>query len=207
MTGVFQLSKIPQFLSQIKKSKRLIRMTIVGDGAVGKTTLVQALLKITTNHNHSGHEVLEDKKVTRTPFMEIESWNYKDLVFQCYDLAGQRTPGMHPLDLLQNHVLKYIDIYIFVFALDRYESFANLNDWLRLMNLEYGLRNNNGGFILVGNKVDLERNVSRDLVQTLVGEDRFFHTYVETSPIYGIGVDEMLNKIVNLSKRLLTLCF
>ena len=206
MTGVFQLSKIPQFLSQIKKSKHLIRMTIVGDGAVGKTTLVQTLLKITTTHNHSGHEVLEDKKVTRTPFMEIESWNYKDLVFQCYDLAGQRTPGIHPLDLLQNHVLKYIDVYIFVFALDRYESFANLNDWLRLMNLEYGLRSNNGGFLLVGNKVDLERNVSRELVHTLVGEDRFFHTYVETSPIYGIGMDEMLNKIVHLSKRLLTIC-
>lgn len=206
MTGVFQLSKIPQFLSQIKNSKRLIRMTIVGDGAVGKTTLVQAVLKLTTDHNHSGQKVLEDKKVTRTPFMEIESWTYKDLVFQCYDLAGQRTPGMHPLDLLQNHVLKYIDIYIFVFALDRYESFANLNDWLRLMNLEYGLRNNNGGFILVGNKVDLERNVSKELVQTLVGEDRFFHTYVETSPIYGIGMDEMLDKIVYLSKRLLTLC-
>jgi len=183
-------------------------MTVAGDGAVGKTTLVQALLKMTThhNHNHSSKNVLEDRKVRRTPFMEIESWNYKDLVFQCYDLAGQRTPGMHPLDLLQNHVLKYIDIYIFVFALDRYESFANLNDWLRLMNVEHGLRNNNGGFLLVGNKVDLERNVSRDLVQTLVGEDRFFHTYVETSPIYGIGMDEMLNNIVSLSQRLLNLC-
>ena len=209
MTGVFQLAKMSQFLSDLKNSKRLIRMTIVGDGAVGKTTLVQALLKITADHNHNhstGHKVLENKKVTRTPFMEIESWTYKDLVFQCYDLAGQRTPGMHPLDLLQNHVLKYIDIYIFVFALDRYESFANLNDWLRLMNLEYGLRNNNGGFLLVGNKVDLERNVSRELVHTLVGEDRFFHTYVETSPIYGIGMDEMLNKIVHLSKKRLPLC-
>ena len=58
----------------------------------------------------------------------------------------------------------------------------------------------------MGNKVDLERNVSRELVHTLVGEDRFFHTYVETSPIYGMGMDEMLNKIVHLSKRLLTIC-
>ena len=58
----------------------------------------------------------------------------------------------------------------------------------------------------MGNKVDLERNVSMDLAQTLVGEDRFFHTYVETSPIYGIGMDEILNNIVYLSNRLLNLC-
>ncbi len=182
-------------------------MTVVGDGAVGKTTLVQALLKKTkeSHHNNSNGIFLEEKKITRTPFMEIESWSYKDLVFQCYDLAGQRIPGVHPLDLLQHQVLKCIDIYIFVFSLDRYESFENLNNWLRLMNLEYNIKNNNAGFILVGNKVDLERNVSRELVQTLVGEDRFFRTYVETSSIYGIGIEEILEKIVNMGLKLLNL--
>jgi small GTP-binding protein len=182
-------------------------MTIVGDGAVGKTTLVQALLKKTkdSNHNNSNGIFLEEKKINRTPFMEIESWSYKDLVFQCYDLAGQRTPGMHPLDLLKHQVLKYIDIFVFVFSLDRYESFENLNNWLRVMNVEYNIKDHNPGFILVGNKVDLERNVSRELVQTLVGEDRFFHTYVETSSIYGIGIEEILDKIVNIGLNRLNL--
>ena len=182
-------------------------MTVVGDGAVGKTTLVQALLKKTkeSNHNHSNGTFLEEKKITRTPFMEIESWTYKDLVFQCYDLAGQRIPGMHPLDLLKHQVLNYIDIYIFVFALDRYESFENLNNWLRLMNIKYNIKDNNAGFILVGNKVDLERNVSRDLVQTLIGEDRYFHSYIETSSIYSIGVNELLDKIVIMGKKILNL--
>ena len=121
------------------------------------------------------------------------------------DLAGQRTPGMHPLDLLKHQVLKYIDIYIFVFSLDRYESFENLNNWLRLMNLEYNLKAHNTGFILVGNKVDLERMVSRELIQTLVGEDRYFHTYVETSSIYGVGIAEILDKIVKMGRKLLNL--
>jgi small GTP-binding protein len=184
-------------------------MTVVGDGAVGKTTLVQALLQKTTeyNHNHSGHEEAEDKKkITRTPFMEIESWTYKDLTFQCYDLAGQRIPGMHPLDILQTSVLSYIDIYIFVFSIDRYESFENLNNWLRLMQLEQRFKHNNVGFILVGNKVDLERNVSKGLVHTLVGEDRFFHAYVETSSVEPfIGIDVMLENIVNMGRKLLNL--
>ncbi|MFX0023708.1 MAG: GTPase domain-containing protein [Candidatus Hermodarchaeota archaeon] len=199
--------KIPDFLSELKTAQRLIRMTIVGDGAVGKTTLVQALLKKTkdSNHNNSNGIFLEEKKINRTPFMEIESWSYKDLVFQCYDLAGQRTPGMHPLDLLKHQVLKYIDIFIFVFSLDRYESFENLNNWLRVMNVEYNIEDHRPGFILVGNKVDLERNVSRELIQTLVGEDRFFHTYVETSSIYGIGIEEILDKIVNIGLERLNL--
>ncbi|MFX1418777.1 MAG: GTPase domain-containing protein [Promethearchaeota archaeon] len=198
--------KITNFLSQLKTAHRLIRMTVVGDGAVGKTTLVQALLKKTkqNNHNNSNGTFL-DEKISRTPFMEIESWSYKDLVFQCYDLAGQRTPGMHPLDILKNQVLKYIDIFIFVFALDRYESFENLNNWLRLMNLEYNLKQNNAGFILVGNKVDLDRNVSKDLVMTLVGEDRYFNTYVETSSVYGVGISEVLDKIVNMGRKILNL--
>ncbi|MFX1437101.1 MAG: GTPase domain-containing protein [Promethearchaeota archaeon] len=195
------------FLSDLKSAHRLIRMTVVGDGAVGKTTLVQALLKKTqeSNHNDSNGIFLEEKKINRTPFMEIESWSYKDIVFQCYDLAGQRIPGLHPLDLLKHQVLKYIDIFIFVFSLDRYESFENLSNWLRLMNLEYNIKDHAPGFILVGNKVDLERNVSRELVQTLVGEDRFFHTYVETSSIYGIGIKEILEKIVNMGTKLLNL--
>ncbi len=183
-------------------------MTIVGDGAVGKTTLVQAMLQKTTeyNHNHSGHKVVEDKKVTRTPFMEIESWTYKDLVFQCYDLAGQRTPGMHPLDLLQSSVLSYIDIYVFVFSIDRYESFENLNNWLRLMKLDSRFKHNNIGFILVGNKVDLERCVSKELVHTLVGKDKFFNSYVETSSIEPfVGINTMLEEIVGLGRSLLNL--
>lgn len=203
------MAKISSFLTQLKNAQRLIRMTIVGDGAVGKTTLVQVLLQKTTeyNHNHSGHKVVEEKKIIRTPFMEIESWTYKDIVFQCYDLAGQRIPGMHPLDLLKTQVLSYIDIYIFVFSLDRYKSFENLNNWLRLMNLEQRFKHNNVRFILVGNKVDLERNVSKELVHTLVGEDRFFHAYVETSSIKPlIGIDVILEHIVNMGRKLLNLC-
>ncbi|MFX1380740.1 MAG: hypothetical protein ACFFA4_16785, partial [Promethearchaeota archaeon] len=90
-------------MSELKTAHKLIRMTVVGDGAVGKTTLVQALLKKTkdSNHNNSNGIFLEEKKINRTPFMEIESWTYKDIIFQCYDLAGQRIPGSHPLDLLK----------------------------------------------------------------------------------------------------------
>lgn len=199
------MGKFTKFLARLKKSKKLVRMTIVGDGAVGKTTLVQTLLRKTTNRTKksSGNEVLKDKKVTRTPFMEIESWTYKDLLFQCYDLAGQRTPGVHPLDVLQEQVINLIDIYLFVFSVDRYESFENLHVWMQLMDFENKIKNENIGFILVGNKIDLERNVSKELIQTLVGNDIFFKSYVETCSLDGLGVDTLLDEITLMGKKLL----
>ncbi|MFX1411182.1 MAG: GTPase domain-containing protein [Promethearchaeota archaeon] len=199
--------KITDFLLQLKNAKHLVRLTIVGDGAVGKTTMVQAMLQQTAHNNHDplSSDQLEDRKITRTPFMEIESWSYKDLIFQCYDLAGQRTPGIHPVDILKNQVLNLIDIYVFVFSLDRYESFENINNWIRLMNLDDKSKNENLGLILVGNKVDLERNVSNELIHSLIGEDKYFHTYVETSSIYNIGIGKLLDEIVKMSKKLLNL--
>jgi small GTP-binding protein len=199
------MGKLSQFLNRLKKSRNLVRMTIVGDGAVGKTTLVQALIQKTTHYvnNSNGGDVLESKEITRTPFMEIESWAYKDLRFQCYDLAGQRTPGLHPLDLIKDQVIKSIDIYIFVFSVDVYESFENLNSWIELMNLPDESSNGQVGLILVGNKIDLERNISNELIKSVVGKKKYFQKYIETCSIDGRGIDDLLDEITKMSKKLL----
>jgi len=197
------MGKLSQFLKRLKKSRKLVRMTIVGDGAVGKTTLVQALILKTTHYvnNSNGGKVLDSKEITRTPFMEIESWSYKDLRFQCYDLAGQRTPGAHPLDIIQDQVTKSIDIYIFVFSVDVYESFENLNDWMELMNLTNESKNGQAGLILVGNKIDLERNISNELIKSVVGKKKYFQKYIETCSLDGRGIDNLLDEITKMSKK------
>ncbi len=197
--------KLSNFLSRLKKTKHVVRMTIVGDGAVGKTTLVQALLQ-KTNHrtdNSLSKEAIEKRKITRTPFMEIETWTYKDLVFQCYDLTGQRIEGTHPLDILKHQVLQSIDIYIFVFSVDRYESFENLNNWMQLMDLDQKSQNEKTGLVLVGNKIDLERNISEELIQSIIGKDNYFQSYIETCSLDGRGIDSLLDEITSIGKRLL----
>lgn len=199
------MGKLSQFLNRVKKSRKLVRMTIVGDGAVGKTTLVQALIQKTTHtlNGSNGSKVINNREISRTPFMEIESWAYKDLQFQCYDLAGQRTPGGHPLDIIKDQVIKSIDIYMFVFSIDRYESFENLNNWMELMDLDHKSKNGKAGLILVGNKIDLDRNISSELVESVVGRRKYFQKYVETCSLDGRGIDKLLDEITDLGKKLL----
>lgn len=199
------MGKLSKFLSRLKKAKQIIRMTVVGDGAVGKTTLVQALLRKTNHRTEKSlsTEAIEKKKISRTPFMEVETWTYGDMVFQCYDLAGQRVEGTHPLDILKHQVLQSIDIYVFVFSVDMYKSFENLNNWMQLMELDLKSRDEKTGFILVGNKIDLERNVSEELIQTIIGKDKYFQSYVETCSLDGQGIDNLLDEISSIGKKLL----
>lgn len=199
------MGKLSQFIKRLKKSKKLVRMTIVGDGAVGKTTLVQALIQKTINYidESNGAQVLKNKEITRTPFMEIETWVYKDLLFQCYDLTGQRIPGTHPLDLMRNQVTKSIDIYIFVFSVDVYKSFENINGWRELMDLSNNHTNGHSDLVLVGNKIDLERNISDELINSIVGKDKYFQKYVETCSLDGRGIDNLLDEITKIGKNLL----
>lgn len=199
------MGKLSQFLKRLKKSRKLVRMTIVGDGAVGKTTLVQSLIQKTTKsvNGSNSSKVIDSKEITRTPFMEIESWVYKDLHFQCYDLAGQRIPGGHPLDIIKDQVTKSIDIYIFVFSIDRYESFENLNNWMELLDLDHKYKNGKIGLILVGNKIDLERNISNELIESVVGRKKYFQKYIETCSLDGRGIDKLLDGITDLGRKLL----
>lgn len=199
------MGKLSQFLKRLKKSRKLVRMTIVGDGAVGKTTLVQSLIQKTTKsvNGSNSSKIINSKEITRTPFMEIESWVYKDLHFQCYDLAGQRIPGGHPLDIIKDQVTKSIDIYIFVFSIDRYESFENLNNWMELLDLDHKYKNGKIGLILVGNKIDLERNISNELIESVVGRKKYFQKYIETCSLDGRGIDKLLDGITDLGRKLL----
>jgi small GTP-binding protein len=192
-------------IKKIKKSKHIIRMTIVGDGAVGKTTLVNSLLEISNlQRKENNYNKNVDKEIRRTPFMEIESWNVDDLVIQCYDLTGQRTPGSHPVDIIREQVLKSIDIYLFVFSLYRYESFENINSWMELL-FDSSEEKDDVRCILVGNKLDLERNVSKDLIDSVVENEDCFQSYIETSATESIGIDELLKEIMLLGKNILDL--
>ncbi|MFX0091428.1 MAG: GTPase domain-containing protein [Candidatus Hodarchaeota archaeon] len=187
-----------ELITKLKFDNRIIRIVIVGDGAVGKTTLVWAILQ--KLQAASGKKVKKLGEIKRTPFMEIETWQQEGLLIQCYDLAGQKRPGVHPLDLLANQVLAYVDIIIFVFALNEYESFENLNTWKEDIYTAVSLDEAPPIKILVGNKADLEHNISNDLIQSTVGENKPFLNYTETTAVKGDGIEDLLQNILKATE-------
>ncbi len=192
------------FLIELKKSRKLMRLTVVGDGAVGKTSLVDAITKFTTTESDASCEDFSsDINIKRTPFMTIESWHYRDMVVQCYDLAGQRTEGVHPLDLLSEQVLGHIDIVVYVFSLAQFSTFENLHLWLDLVRAQNAINKTENISILVGNKADLGKEIPDDMIQNLVGEGKPFSAYIECIAIQGKGIKELMETIFDLGKKVI----
>lgn len=192
-------SETAKFFNQLKKQKKIIRLIFLGDGAVGKTSLINKILDYTSQCNQD--ILTEDEDTKRTPFLNIESWYCEGLTIQSYDLAGQREPGAHPIDLLRTQVFGRTDIIIYVFSLNRFESFENLYTWKELVEGE-DQQNNSHYNILVGNKLDLEKKVSMDFISPLVGEGKNFELYIETSAKENIGIKELINSLVEIGAAL-----
>ncbi|MFW9928090.1 MAG: Rab family GTPase [Candidatus Thorarchaeota archaeon] len=164
-------------------------VTILGDGAIGKTTLVKAL-------NNQNIRTNEDP-IKRTPFIEIESLKIEQEKMIIYDLAGQDNPA-HPLKTLRDQVLGHAQILIFAFALDRFSSLAHLGSWYTNV-LSYYSENNKTfpKMILVGTKADQPRKLDNHLIEKVLTSTKI-KQYVATSSLTGTGISELKMKIKQL---------
>ncbi|NWF95736.1 MAG: hypothetical protein HXY34_06305 [Candidatus Thorarchaeota archaeon] len=196
------MSDAQSIVLQAKKAKRIIRTLLVGDGGVGKTTLIYAIKELSAGHaterSEEGSERPGEGSIKRTPFMEIATWCYDGVTVQCFDLAGQRIEGTHPLDLVREQVVTLIDVLIMVFSLERYESFERLYQWIELLRTGPQVLDDTVKMVLVGNKSDCERCVSRELIEPIVGEGRPFLKYFETCAIDDQGVSALMQEIARL---------
>jgi len=173
-------------MSQIIKNQ--YKIVLLGDGAVGKSSLRQKYVgeKINTNYSMT---VGVDFSVKRD---RIE---HEDVVTQIFDLAGQ---SRHKLS--RKEYYKNSNGAIIVFDLTRPKTFQNIPNWLS----EF-LENNNNQmvpFILIGNKSDLRiqngGGVSSEKAQEYakhLSEWSGFHVpYFETN-IFNDSHNEDINKV------------
>ena len=185
-----------KFIDQLKREKKILRITFLGDGAVGKTTLVSQFL------NKFGVVENQLPSEERTPFMNVISWKQGDFTIQCFDLAGQRIEKAHPIELITKQVLGGLDIIFFVFTLDRFASFENIETW-------YNLAENNEiagkvKYYLVGNKCDLEQIVNQEMIDNTI-KNGMFTNYISTSAVTEDGISSMIDIIEDVGKQNLIL--
>ncbi|MHA1983946.1 MAG: Rab family GTPase [Candidatus Hodarchaeales archaeon] len=171
------------------QTKRPFYVTILGDGAVGKTTLVKLLMNNEFN--------IADLKTKRTPFLEIETLKINTEKLLVYDLAGQDNLA-HPLRLLEDQVLGHAHLIIFAFALDRFSSLAHLGSWYLPIKEYYEKKNKNlPKMILIGTKADQARKLDQTLIDKVLSSTKI-KEYIPTSSVSGDGIPELKERILEL---------
>ena len=164
-------------------SLKAIKIGLLGDSRVGKSTIVTKFINLDYKENLLA-TIGTDKYDTK---FELE--NGKTIKLIIWDTAGQERFRSMALQ-----ALKAVHGIILVFDLTNRDSFDNINEWLGTIKENL----NNPNLILFGNKADVEekkRKVSKEEAE------RFAHKlgmkYFETSGYKKIGLQEGFSSIVN----------
>ena len=159
----------------------VFKLVLAGDGAVGKTTLVQKFVEEKFNEDYLatiGANIM--KKEYRLRGEDVVC------MFSIWDLAGQ--------DLFKRARKSYFSnasAGIIVFDVTREETFNHVKNWM----LEFQIIGKPIPIVLVGNKIDLvdQRKVQQEDAENLAKELNI--SYIETSAKEGENVEEVFEML------------
>jgi small GTP-binding protein len=162
----------------------VIKILVIGEGGVGKTTLIQKLVTGKYSDQSMTIGVGFASKTIRTA-------DGREVKLQIWDIAGQ--PRFRLLLPASKGGAKGA---LLVFDLSRPSTFVRLQDWVRLVRT--GLPpERHFPIVLVGAKCDLARNVIADAARQFAV--RFnLDGYIETSSKENINVEKPFVKLVQL---------
>lgn len=170
------------------------KICIIGDGGVGKTTLI--------NRYISG-KFSEDFKMTigvdfYTKSMEIDN---NRIQLQIWDFGGEHQFK----NLLPNYVVGASG-GIFVYDISRFSSLTNLEEWVKVLKKNPEARNKYIPILLVGGKMDLESKGKRVVEKEFAleyGKKNNLFEYIECSSITGENIENVFEiitrKMISLS--------
>jgi small GTP-binding protein len=169
----------------------VIKVLVIGEGGVGKTTLIHRL--VTGKYSDQPMTIGMDlaTKVMRTS-------DGREVKLQLWDIGGQNR-----FRLFLPSAKGGAKGIILVFDLSRPSTFVRLDDWVRLVrsDLQPG---RHVPIMLVGAKCDLKREIMAGAARDLVARLRL-DGYVETSSKENIRIEEpfylLLNTIVSARVR------
>ncbi|MHA2245665.1 MAG: Rab family GTPase [Candidatus Hodarchaeales archaeon] len=175
----------------------LVKICLIGDGGVGKTSLKDRYLKRSFQSDYIptlGSDVVSKKVVIKTDS------GSKEIRFQIWDLAGQ--PAFNQVRIIY---FKYAVGAFVIFDITRPETLDNLKSWMRELNMHSGPQNIS--VIVLGNKIDL-KNESLNTIdsekaidflkrQLTAKFDRIDNniSYYETSAKTGQNVDKAFQEL------------
>lgn len=171
-------------------NRKIFKISLLGDGAVGKTSLRKTYL---------GEGFKEGYSMTLGADFAVKRLRIgdQDFVAQIWDLAGQQR-----FSAVREVYYRGTSGCLLVFDISRRNSFENIPSWIA------ELLKNNGNrvvpLILIGNKADLRdvakspvlRDEAEEYARSLSSWSGFSVPYIETSAKTGENVDEAFKTLL-----------
>ena len=170
-----------------KKKGNPIKIIIAGNGAVGKTTLSERLAGTIKED--------EDREMTcGIEFHDLNIVNDSLLQGQIWDLGGQSQ--FRCIFQGSGAFFKNLDIIIFVFDVNMFQSFIELDNWVRM------IANKNPIIAyLIANKIDLpQRAITTD--EGFEFAQQHDLEYFEISALTGAGFFNFRDQLVKDMKKI-----
>ncbi len=156
-----------------------IRISLIGDKKTGKSTFINFINKNVYSPNLSPSIGVDYFSLLVSPNLNWKIW----------DLSGDNN-----LSHVTNCYYKDKDLFLLFFDVNNPDTFNNLNYWIkRIM-----INNKQYKIILIGNKIDLNKNVSDIEINTLCNS--YNMKYVEISIKNNTNIQELTNMINNSPK-------
>lgn len=166
------------------------KLCILGDSAVGKTTLT---------HRYLSGVFKESYKLTIGMDFYVKKLhlNSNKITLHIWDFAGE-----DKFRFLLSSTLVGAHGAIFMFDITRYSTLKNLTDWLTVFDNSNLTYNQEVPKILLGNKLDLmeNRTISQEEAKDFANKNNFLE-YLECSSKTGENVDVIFNKISRIMVR------
>ncbi len=160
-----------------------LQLIVMGDSEVGKTSLLYRYQDNKFSKNHLATVGIDY-------FTKEEKINDKITRIKIWDTAGQERYKSLTYAFSRN-----ANGIILVFDVSKKESFENLKFWIASVNSNLGEKNELKR-IIIGNKIDCERNVFREEAESFSQENKCM--YFETSAKDNIGISEAIRYIIKL---------
>jgi small GTP-binding protein len=194
MSDYLHFSESNQPVSQV------IKIVILGDGAVGKTTLIHAVNNFISTY---GTDTTSSKLTERTKFIDyhvVPSAPHSSVVYSIWDLQGQQHVKNFSLDLIPDCILGGVSLIIFVFAINDAQSFENLftsDGWYPIIcdRIEY----NSIPVLFIGNKIDLRQEVIPESAEQICQRYPTSVGFLLTSAITGVGIKNFVSILSDYS--------
>lgn len=172
-------------MTEKDKRKWALKLTVLGDAAVGKTSLIKKY--ITGSFDLNYHPTLGvDITLKDIDLSEINS----EVRLILWDIAGQ-----DKYELTRKMFFQGCVGALLVYDVTRNSTFENITSkWLNDFK-QYGQPN--GIFILIGNKIDMEGSVKIQSEDGLkLSKELKAIDFIETSAKYGDNVEKAFKKLV-----------